>query len=1753
MTQQDLLVKKKNVVFAELTAIRDSCKNMTAISAEVKMGRVSKLEDIFRNLQMEIIEYNIDKTDRSKKVNETDFPTFTVLIEFINEKCLEKMHEDNPQPGPSSATAPQEKLNLPKLAIPVFEGNIQNWNSFITLYDSLIHTANIDKVRKLQYLLAYTAKEANAIVARFELNAENYDSAYKALQNRYANKRRLAAHHIQKIVNSASAKDLSAFLEINRSASAALVNLQVEDLADFIMFQLVYNRCKSKEKETFDNEMDDELPKLSDLLNHIEKRVRSQELELDANPNPNPRANNTRANPVDTAARATKSRTYVTQSEERQCIYCKEDHAIFSCAGFKQLPVEDRINFVKNNRLCYNCLGNHVAFSCQSKSKCRECSRKHHTYLHLSDAPNRSSYAARQFQVQVSQPAPNCGYHVTPQSAPVPAAGHSATSVSGHAMAPATAHTAAARGAPPSSPPNPSPAPAKPSDSCLALTSSAPKCVLLATVRCLIKDSFGNYHPARALLDNASQRSLVTARLVKRLGLVSSIEKRSIVGVNGRETQSLGCVIMNLASRYAHEETLCEEATVLPAICGDLPSVQVPYELYLEYKHLELADPQFTKPQGIDILLGAQAYAQLLTQESPNLLPGFPTALRTRFGWVIFGATEDHSCPTATSVTLLTQSQTLDASLTRFWEIEEVVQPVSKEDPEEAMAEAHFLSTHSRDADGRYVLRLPFRPGAEPEKLKNRNSAEGCLMALERRLNRNPPMKEKYTAFMQEFLDLKHMQPAKTPGSYVLPHHCVLKESTTTKLRCVFNASAKDQTGTSLNMLLLPGGKLQSDIADILLRFRFHAVALCSDIKMMFRMFAIHSEDSQFQRVLWRPAPDSEIVEFVITRLVYGMTSSSFLAQRTLRQVAKDEGHRFPEAAVALLRDFYMDDYVGGAASVEKARELRTQLTALLDSACLPLRKWSCSHPEVLDDVPASHKEIPLDFLPEDSVVKILGLCYLPSSDAFSYRVKPFDGPATKRSVLSYISRCYDPLGLLCGVICLAKQYIQKLWLMKLDWDEPLSEPLLSNWMCFLSTMNKLSELKIPRCLPIANAKLRLICFADASGSAYAGTVYLQIEHSDRIETQLIKAKSRVAPLKVQSIPRLELLAALLASRLLQTVITATPDRHYDEIYMFTDSTIVLAWLATPPHTLNTFVANRVVEINELTADCKWDHVRSELNPADCASRGLTPDQLVKHSLWWHGPPFLQDSPKTWPRSLPAIPEEIPECKKVTLVVTEPPPNTAEILMRYSSLERLLRITGWINRYIQNTKLKKEDRIRGNLSPAELEKAMRTCVYLAQSTDIQKLQSTKQLEKLTPFKDENGLVRVGGRLRHSLLESASKHPYLLPKNSRLSEMLVDYYHKILLHAGPRQTQSMIQRKFWIISAHTMIRKRIHQCRQCFRLTAKPLQPIMADLPPPRVQPAPAFWATATDFAGPFEVKETARRNSPRSKAYACIFVCMASKAVHIELTSELTTAAFLAAFQRFCSRRSYPATLISDQGRNYIGASRKLKEIAAFLRENQNEIFTKLASLSIDWRFNPPAAPNFGGLFEAAVKSMKLLLYRQIGATVLTFEEMTTLLARIEAILNSRPLGDFSSDIRDGTDMLTPGHLLVGRPLVSPPEEILEERDLNIGARWKRVQAHAQLFWRRWSREYLHCLIQRQKWTRHAPNPKVGDIVYITGLATSPLSWPLGMIDQIHPSSDGVVRVVTVRTSAGTYTRPTNRLVFPPVPVPLPQPNSTQD
>ena len=1001
-------------------------------------------------------------------------------------------------------------------------------------------------------------------------------------------------------------------------------------------------------------------------------------------------------------------------------------------------------------------------------------------------------------------------------------------------------------------------------------------------------------------------------------------------------------------------------------------------------------------------------------------------------------------------------------------------------------------------------------------------------------------------------------QPKLNTTIYYMPHHAVYKpSSTTTKTRVVFNASAKTNTGISLNDVLCVGPTVQADNFAILLKFRQHQFAIMADIAKMYRQIMIHPTQQNLQRILYRDDVHSPIKHYKLKTVTYGTASASYLATRCINQLAYEHLDQYPEASRVILSSFYVDDLLTGSNNIDHAVKLQTEINTIISSAGMSLRKWVSNEITILKSIPENHRET----CNEQTIIKALGICWDPKSDILSFIINPIERiKVNKRNVLSQIAKIYDPIGWIAPVVLKAKIFMKGLWLININWDEDLPSDYADEWIKFRNTFDILNNIKIPRYIIIHNAcTIDLHGFSDGSEKAYGAALYIRSVSADgEVSSKLLCAKSRVAPVNQKSLARLELCGALLLSKLSQRVLKSL-DVKFDSVTLWSDSTIVLSWIKTTPASLKTFVANRVAQIQEATQHFSWKHIATADNPADSVSRGYMPKEIVNSAMWWHGPTFFSQPVHEWPQTIiniqPADPAYNDEFKSLTTLILQKN-DLLNVIEYHSNFTKLRRVIAYVRRFANNLKAKSEKLsqsfINDHLTVAELNAAEQFIIRISQQTtfadEIKLLKAEKNvssnspLKFLNPFIDKNDIMRVGGRIQNASNASYDQiHQVILPKH-HLSHIIISELHISFGHPAQQALLAIVRQRFWPLSAKTTIRRIIHQCIRCYRAKPLHLDQFMGNLPNKRITPSHPFENCGVDYAGPLNIKLSKTRKPSTTKAYIAIFVCFSTKAIHIELVSDLTTDAFLAALDRFIARRGICRHIHSDNGSNFIGANTELRKFYRKLSEgvSSQSIINYCSKNNIQWHFIPPRAPEFGGLWEAAVKSTKYHLKRIVADAMLTFEELNTVLVKIEAILNSRPLTALSNDPAD-LEVLTPGHFLVGRPLTSRPEHDVTHLHLNRLDRWQRLSQIQQQFWTRWSREYLHQLQIRTKNYRHHVKFKEGDLVLLMEDNVPPLQWIIGRISQVFLGNDKIIRVVNVRTAKGVFKRAVNKLCLLPV------------
>ncbi|XP_055633508.1 uncharacterized protein LOC129773872 [Toxorhynchites rutilus septentrionalis] len=1531
----------------------ESIELLIALGKEAKAGQHSellgswseRLDEIAKEYRHTVCILEATHGDDLREERMKFDTKYFALRAFLSKHLRQNTQPVNP---PTQYIRPSSHIRFPEINLPRFSGKQADWYVIRDAFDSAIgNRAEISNVDKFQYLKGLVQGEATRIIDSISVSEDGYRDAWRALKLRYENKRQLIRCHI---------KSLFAVPGMKKQSADELLNL-----VDKFEQQISVLKRLGEDTDSWDSLLIYQLSTRLDV--HTLKEWESYCARLDSDNVANVLSGAAFCETDEDDMPTFVSMVNYSQNYARvlQCVspfpgssreYDPKVKLTKSAAHFSSSSSSPVAESTRKSQ--------HFAKFCQSKP-CNRCPKKHHTLLH-----------GAQF---IRQPVP--GPQASNPSQPTP---------------PPVVNTNASPVHKPYQPPS--------ANSYANLHYAMMTCdkenvqtaVILPTALIEIEDARGHKVPARCLLDSGSQSHFITKALCEKLQLPRSSAPAPVLvcGIGQSTTTATHSVTAKVSSRVS-PYVIESQLLVLPSLAIKLPGSSINIREWKIPETVRLADPTFHVSNEIDLILGAQYFFDTLRYGRIQLGEQLSVLQNSVFGWVVSGPCtiqdHDHADP---RTCLMSSAARVEEMLRKFWELE-TVRDNKGWSATDKFCEEHFLANTTRTPEGKYIVRLPKREELVPQLDVNMYQATRRFYSLERSLMSDPQKRKLYQNFVAQYIAMGHMREVteeelNVRPQFILPHHGVLKpESTTTKLRIVFDASCKSRSCLSLNDVMIPGPTIQEMLVEI------------------------------------RDDPELRLKVYQLVTITYGLNNSPFLATRVLKQLATEEKSRYPHAAEYLLKDFYVDNLLTGSNDVKQLKLIVKEMIELLNAGGFPLRQWSSNCQDILDVVPEQLREtrMLLD-LDRETSVAALGLRWEPATDQLLFKSPKWKNrlPITKRTVLSQMSSLFDPLGLLGPTVVRAKIIIQALWKCQLEWDTPLPVHFEEEWTLYQQDICHLKELRIPRLVMLSpHRRLEIHGFSDASLQAYGACLYIRsIDANGHCYVQLLTAKSRVAPLSSKSISRLELSAALLLAHLLAQVQKCTSLEA--PIYLWTDSNITLDWISALPSTWKTFVSNRVAEIQEITSTAIWNHVPSNDNPADLLSRGTSLENLVKNALWWNGPVWIRSSSESWPPKYVSRKQDPndPEFRKVVAlpVFTEP----KDIIDRYSSLTSLIRVCVWWHRFRYNTRRTKGERVIGPLSVSEIDRALFGLISrvqedsfgpeLKQLTRNEAVSKKSKLRFLNPQLDD-GLIRVGGRLHHSSLAVDKRHPVVLPANHKLTRMIASLEHLKTLHGGPNLLLSSLRRRFWPLNGRNLASSTVHRCVTCARASPKSLEQLMGDLPPVRVTRAFPFENVGVDFAGPIFLRAPNKRAAPVN-AYVAVYVCLAVKAVHLDLVPDLTSEAFIASLHRFSGRRGKPSNIYCDNGRNFVGAQRELAELRTLFisQQDKNIIAQECAASNIAFHFIPPGSPSLGGIWEAAVKSMKFHLRRIMTNAMLTETEFRTALIQIEATLNSRPITDIS-------------------------------------------------------------------------------------------------------------------------------------------------
>ena len=632
----------------------------------------------------------------------------------------------------------------------------------------------------------------------------------------------------------------------------------------------------------------------------------------------------------------------------------------------------------------------------------------------------------------------------------------------------------------------------------------------------------------------------------------------------------------------------------------------------------------------------------------------------------------------------------------------------------------------------------------------------------------------------------------------------------------------------------------------------------------------------------------------------------------------------------------------------------------------------------------------------------MLGLQWTVTDDSLQVcRVtnKEVEAPITQRKILSLVSSLFDPIGLFAPYSVHIRRLLKGIWTKNgQHWDKEVEPGDKAEFLRWKEQPPIVAETSIDRRYFNGETdKAEIHVFADASEDTMCAVAYLRSHPKEfSADLEFVIGKSRVAPMRHLSIPRLELQAAVMAVRLKEQIVKEH-ETKINSCSFWSDSTIVLQWIHSSHREQQVFVANRVAGVLGRTDVSQWKHVSGINNPADIGTRAINIEEL-KRSEWLIGPAWLKRPESEWPEQVNLIFASDEENIPSSVFIIQAEEKKALIQWeRFSKFNIPMNTVAYVQRALH-----KHKPATLVLSIEEREKAKAIIFKLLQQEQFGKVIKSLKAEKETPkgskiiqfspFLDEDGLIRAKGRIGKSQLDFNAKHPILLHWKHHAVELFLRNEHKDNQHEGTEHVRNIVQQKIWILSIRKALRSIKNKCVTCRKSRAQTIAPVMADLPEERLDVSTAFKNVGVDYVGFFILKNGRRKE----KRWCCLFTCLTMRAVHIESVPKLDTDSCLNAILRFIARRGKPNTIISNNGTNFVGAEREFAEYVAAC--NNEGIEEHLIQRGIRWKFNPPAAPHFGGVWERLVRSCKKAMYAVLGKISVTedfFQQRCVLLSRL--------------------------------------------------------------------------------------------------------------------------------------------------------------
>lgn len=1622
---------------------------------------------------------------------------------------------------PSLIQAMQDSINLNRLPAPepfVFNGDPIQYVEWKASFMSLIDRKSISAADKLYYLKRYVGGSAHKALngTFYRSDNEAYTDAWSRLDQRYGQPFVIQRAFRQKLANwpkiqsrdAVGLREFSDFLNACQDAMAHVANLQI--LNDCEENQRLVQKLPEWAASRWNRQV---TQTLRDHKDFPDFKAFAAFVSLEAEIGCNPVTSSYALSLVSAEKRNSREskgnkvnvlNTQTDMGHDRQrsikkntkppCVFCQDPkHQLYDCSKLMAKTLVERREYVKENNICYGCLKiGHRVRDCRHRLFCNTCKGKHPTCFH------DDNYIKGERSVPVTSSDSRSDDSTAAVSLSVSGKGSSYTS-------------------------------------------------MVVPVWVSSSKDVSTEKLVYALLDSQSDTTFIDQEVSNVLQVDKSPVRLKLTTMSGKDTIVKSERISGLRVRGYSSATYIELPPVYTKDCIPVNQAHIPTcETAKLWNHLSaiIYEMPSLKDCEAGLLIGYNCARALAPRQVILGSNDEPYAVKTDLGWSIVGPSLP--CPDSSSVTGICHRLSVKeippltpADAIRV--LESDFKDVNDDDKTLSQDDITFLNKLSdgirKNCTGHYEMPLPFKE--RPKLPDNRQLALVRLNHLKRKLLKDQRYREHYVKFMEDVIERGEAEEVKDVGiegnKWYVPHHGVYHPKKPDKLRVVFDCSAR-YDGISLNDYLLQGPDLMNNLTGILLRFRQHPVALICDVEKMFHQFHVCKADRDFLRFLWWRNGDlkEQPQEYRMKVHLFGASSSPGCVNYGLRHLAEGSRDQYPLGFDFVMNNFYVDDGVTSVQTTADAIQLAREARELCAIGGLRLHKFVSSDKAVLESIPPSERandirEPDLSF--DDSLVeRTLGIQWNVERDCFQFGVCLKEQPVTRRGILSTIASLYDPLGFLAPFILRGKKILQEVCRQGIGWDDTLSFELQPRWECWKRDLSNLKKVILPRTYaPPEFGKVKeveLHHFSDASTSGYGQCSYLRLKNErEDVHVALAMAKSRVSPIKITTIPRLELTAAVVSvsvSRILKE------ELRYTDIteFFWTDSKVVLGYINNEARRFHTFVANRVQRIHLSTVPQQWRYVPTKDNPADHVSRGLTVDELIS-SNWFTGPGFL------WNKEIALSPSEVPELQLRDSEVRSFQTLNTKVVEQGSIVNRLCKFSSWSHVVRAIARIQRrinKDKSSGLSTVEERESAECLIVKLLQKhvfhTELKvlskgaQLSSRNELYNLNPFLDSDGVLKVGGRLSNSSLCHSLKHPVIIPKTHHITRLIIADCHEKVKHQGKGFTINEIRSKgFWIPGINRAVASYVHNCVTCRKHRRPVEEQRMADLPSERVNPSPPFTYCGMDCFGPFSVKQGRKVY----KRYGLIFTCLSSRAIHVEMIDSLSTDSFINGLRCFIALRGAVRQIRSDQGSNFVGAK---NELTAALKELDVEKLNYfLVENQCDFVLNAPGASHAGGVWERQIRTVRSVLQSTLlmASERIDDSSLRSFLYEAMSIVNSRPLTVDNLSDPNSLEPITPNHFLTMKSTIAlPPPGKFTREDLYARKRWRHVQYLAEQFWSRWRKEYLSNISVRQRWHTPRRNLLVGDIVIVKDSDLPRHKWSLGRVVETTIDSDGLVRRVRV-------------------------------